>query len=151
MFHQSLFGHFVSAARRYVTHWALAGAILAFTGLPPDHWVAMVFEYMKIADAARQIRYADYRLLAIFLGAAIIVGNVLVRRRKSDPVHGGRKENTLVEAAADREWSFNFRLLITDPGDELTLTMFIGPNVRQVEVVTRRQSQAMQRSGPAVT
>lgn len=54
-------------AREYVTHWSLAGAILAVTGAAPEHWFA---ELMQEAHFPRELlppwlEHVDYRLVPV--------------------------------------------------------------------------------------
>jgi TolB-like protein len=76
--------HFWTTAREFVTHWAVAGAVLALTGFAPDHWFASLLEHIDIPDALRRLPPMDYRLVAVGLGVAIIVGDVLFRNHKRE-------------------------------------------------------------------
>ena len=49
---QKPFHHLRTTFREYVTHWAVAGAIVTTTGFAPDHWVAHVFH--EILDGVKQ-------------------------------------------------------------------------------------------------
>src|SRR5256714_6934659 len=77
------FRHLWITGREYVTHWAVAGAILALTGFAPDHWFASIFHHFDFPDALRHLPPIDYRLVAVGLGVAIIAGDVLIRHRRN--------------------------------------------------------------------
>ncbi len=72
--------HFWITTREYMTHWAVAGCVVALTGFAPDHWFGHLLHYMP--DALRNFPAIDYRLVAVFLGVAIVSGDILLRSRK---------------------------------------------------------------------
>lgn len=74
--------HLWKTAREYLTHWFVAGAIVALTGFAPDHWFATLFEHIHLPDEFRQLPIPDYRVLAVCLGVAIIVGDALLRNHR---------------------------------------------------------------------
>jgi TolB-like protein/Flp pilus assembly protein TadD len=73
--------HLFTAVREYLTHWALAGAILALTGFAPEHWFADFFQHFAIADRLRNtwLAGADIRIGFVAVGVAIVAWDVLRR------------------------------------------------------------------------
>lgn len=74
-------------AREYLTHWAIAGVIVALTGFAPDHWAAHLFHIFNLENLHDSLPSADYRLLAVGLGVAVITGDMLLRSRKKSAGH----------------------------------------------------------------
>ena len=74
--------HLRTTFREYVTHWAVAGAIVTTTGFAPDHWVAHLLH--EIPSGWRQAFPAgiDYRLIVVCLGVLMIVADVVLRNRR---------------------------------------------------------------------
>ena len=74
--------HLRTTFREYVTHWAVAGAIVTTTGFAPDHWVAHLLH--EIPSGLRQAFPAgiDYRLIVVCLGVLMIVADVVLRNRR---------------------------------------------------------------------
>ena len=74
--------HLRTTFREYVTHWAVAGAIVTTTGFAPDHWVAHVLH--EIPSGLRQAFPSgiDYRLIVVCLGVLMIVADVVLRNRR---------------------------------------------------------------------
>ena len=68
--------------REYVTHWSVAGAILAATGTAPEHWLAEFMHVVHLPHDALPswLDHVDYRLVAVIAGLSIIVGDNLWRR-----------------------------------------------------------------------
>ena len=79
---QKSFHHLRTTFREYVTHWAVAGAIVTTTGFAPDHWVAHILH--EIPSGWRQVFPAgiDYRLIVVCLGVLMIVADVVLRNRR---------------------------------------------------------------------
>lgn len=65
-------------AREYLTHWAIAGVIVALIGFAPDHWAAHLFHIFNLENLLDSLPSADYRLLAVGLGVAVITGDMLL-------------------------------------------------------------------------
>ena len=74
--------HLRTTFREYVTHWAVAGAIVTTTGFAPDHWVAHLLH--GIPSGLRQAFPSgiDYRLIVVCLGVLMIVADVVLRNRR---------------------------------------------------------------------
>jgi len=75
--------HFLTVGREYLTHWVIAGAIIALTGFAPDHWVA---ELLSHATFLEHLRYSgfpgfDLRIGLVAVGVVIIVWDMLRRGR----------------------------------------------------------------------
>jgi len=68
--------------REYVTHWTIAGSIVAFTGLSPDHWIGHVLQV--VPEGVRHVfpQGIDYRLVVVGLGVLMIVADILYRSRQ---------------------------------------------------------------------
>jgi TolB-like protein/Tfp pilus assembly protein PilF len=66
-------------AREYLTHWAIAGAILTLTGFTPDHWVERVLHLMRLPDDFSLFSGADFRHIAVGVGVVLLTGSLLVR------------------------------------------------------------------------
>src|SRR5262245_20799000 len=73
-------GIWVSAAKN-LTHWAIVGTIIAATGFGPEHWFATVLHYIKPPLGNRWPAWLDIRAVIVCVGVAIVVGDVLLRRR----------------------------------------------------------------------
>jgi adenylate cyclase len=69
-------------AREYLTHWAAAGVIVALTGFTPDHWIAHLFHYLNLDTVFDKLPVIDFRLLAVSLGVAVVVGDILIRNHR---------------------------------------------------------------------
>lgn len=74
--------HLRTTFREYVTHWAVAGAIVTTTGFAPDHWVAHLLH--AVPSRLRQAFPSgiDYRLVVVCLGVLMIVADVVLRNRR---------------------------------------------------------------------
>jgi hypothetical protein len=77
-----------------LTHWSVAGAILALTGAAPEHWFADLAHALPLPHAALLpwLEYVDPRLVAMIVGLSVIVGDNLWR-------HHGRPAPATVEPA----------------------------------------------------
>ncbi len=74
----------------YVTHWMVAGAILAATGAAPDHWLANVFNRLHLPADALHLWVAniDLRIVLASMGLVLIGGDIgwrLLRGRARAP------------------------------------------------------------------
>jgi TolB-like protein len=74
--------------REYVTHWTIAGAILAVTGAAPEHWLAELWHEIPIPRESLPLWFAqiDYRLVAVIAGLSIVVGDTLWRHHRPQTV-----------------------------------------------------------------
>ena len=70
------------ATREHLTHWSVAGAILAVTGAAPEHWFAEALDEVHLPRESLPlwIENVDYRLVAVIAGLSIIVADTLWRR-----------------------------------------------------------------------
>jgi len=73
--------------REFLTHWSIAGAILAATGAAPEHWFADVLQQVPLPYEAMPpwLRHVDYRLVALIVGLLIIVADTLWRHHGHHP------------------------------------------------------------------
>jgi adenylate cyclase len=77
-------GQLVTAVREYLTHWAVAGIIIALTGFAPEHWFADSLSHIAIPEYLRDswlLRTFDFRLGLVAIGVALISWDVLRRSR----------------------------------------------------------------------
>lgn len=67
-----------------LTHWSVAGAIVAATGAAPDHWLAEILHaaHAPHLDTPLWLAAIDYRLAAVVAGLTIIVGDNLWRNHR---------------------------------------------------------------------
>jgi TolB-like protein len=72
--------------REHISQAAVGGAIVALTGFAPEHWFAEVLKAIHLPDWMVNAwpTSIDARFAVVSLGIAIIVGDVLWRRRASD-------------------------------------------------------------------
>jgi TolB-like protein len=82
-------------ARECLTHWSIAGAILAITGAAPEHWFAELARELPLPHGSLPswLAHVDYRLAAVIAGLSIIVGDNLWR-------HHGSRVPVTTDAAA---------------------------------------------------
>jgi TolB-like protein/Tfp pilus assembly protein PilF len=75
-----------SIVREHFSQAAIGGAIVALTGFAPEHWFAEILKAIHIPERLLNAwpSSIDARLAVVSLGIAIIVGDVLWRRRASD-------------------------------------------------------------------
>jgi len=68
---------------RNLTHWVIVGTIIAMTGFGPEHWFAAVFNYIQLPEPVGHgwPPWLDVRAIIVSVGVAIVVADVLVRRR----------------------------------------------------------------------
>ena len=71
-------------ASEHLTHWIVAGAILAATGAAPEHWLADLFHEVHLPTDALHLWAAgiDLRMVLAGLGLALIVGDIAWRRTR---------------------------------------------------------------------
>jgi adenylate cyclase len=72
----------VSVAKN-LTHWGIVGAIIALTGFGPEHWFAAIFQFVHVPEPSGHVwpAWLDIRVVIVCVGVAIIVADMLVRRR----------------------------------------------------------------------
>jgi TolB-like protein/predicted Zn-dependent protease len=72
--------------REHFSQAAIGGAIVALTGFAPEHWFAEVIKAVHVPEWMLNAwpSSIDARLAVVSIGIAIIVGDVLWRRRASD-------------------------------------------------------------------
>jgi len=93
---------FWHTAREYLTHWSVAGAILAVTGAAPEHWFADLARELPLPHEALPpwLGHVDYRLVAVIVGLSIIVGDNLWRQHRRVPGIAGPAAPAAVVSAA---------------------------------------------------
>jgi adenylate cyclase len=76
--------HIWHTAREYLTHWMVAGAILAATGVAPEHWLANLLHDAHLPTDALHLWAAgiDLRMVLAGLGLALIAGDIAWRRTR---------------------------------------------------------------------
>ncbi len=76
--------HIWHTGREYLTHWMVAGAILAATGAAPEHWLADLFHAVHLPIEALHLWTAgiDLRMVLAGLGLALIVADTAWRRTR---------------------------------------------------------------------
>jgi adenylate cyclase len=89
--------HVLTIGREYLTHWLIAGTIIALTGFAPEHWIADLFSHLAIPESLRNgwlLHAFDFRLGLVAVGVAIISWDVLRRSRlqKAEPLLDGEIE-----------------------------------------------------------
>jgi adenylate cyclase len=72
-----------TAVAKNLTHWAILGTVIALTGFGPEHWFAAAFRYIPVPESAglTWLSWLDIRVAIVCVGVAIVVADVLVRRR----------------------------------------------------------------------
>jgi hypothetical protein len=88
--------HILSIGREYLTHWAIAGLIIALTGLAPEHWIADLLSHFSIPESLQHgwmLRASDIRTGLVAVGVAVVAWDVLRRSRfqKQIALHGDRQ------------------------------------------------------------
>jgi pimeloyl-ACP methyl ester carboxylesterase len=87
-------------AARNLTTWAVVGTIVALTGFGPEHWFAAMFRYLPPVERLWPA-WLDIRVVIVCIGVAIVVADVLFRRRamrqatEIGPLAGGEGKFTL--------------------------------------------------------
>jgi adenylate cyclase len=69
-------------AREYVTHWFIAGAVVALTGVAPDHWVAHILHAVQLDGLLGALPAADYRLIAVAIGVSVCTLAVIFQNQR---------------------------------------------------------------------
>ena len=94
------FGRFIKqtwvAVARNLTHWAIVGTIIAATGFGPEHWFAALFRLLRVPEPVAHDWHSwlDVRAVIVCVGVAIVVADVLYRRRAQ------RRENKVSDISA---------------------------------------------------
>jgi adenylate cyclase len=81
--HESRLKHLLIVAREYLTHWFIAGTIIALTGFAPDHWVAELVSHSGFLEYLRRSGFPgfDLRIGLVAVGVGVIVWDLLRRSR----------------------------------------------------------------------
>lgn len=76
--------HIWQTGREYLTHWMVAGIIVATTGIAPDHWMAYLVQVLHIPADALHMWAAGIDLRWVLLGAGLtlVVGDIAWRRTR---------------------------------------------------------------------
>jgi adenylate cyclase len=79
--------HVWRTGREYLTHWMVAGLIVAATGVAPEHLVADLVQDLHIPTEALHLYAANIDLRWMFLGGglALVVGDIAWRRIRQSP------------------------------------------------------------------
>ena len=79
--------HLLRTLREYVTHWVIGGACIVLTGFVPEEWAARLAHWLGLPEQFEVAWPAgiDPRMAVVTLGVAIIVGDILLRRRRLAP------------------------------------------------------------------
>jgi adenylate cyclase len=94
---ESRLRHILAVGREYLTHWVIAGTIIALTGFAPEHWVADLFGHLAIPESLRGgwlLHAFDVRIGLVAIGVAVISWDVL-RRSKN------QKQGALLDSKAE--------------------------------------------------
>src|SRR5712692_7006004 len=99
--------HILSLGREYLTHWAIAGAIIALTGFAPEHWVADLFSNLAIPESLRHgwlLGTFDVRIGLVAVGVAIVGWDVLHRNKhqKQIETHDNHASDAATPALAGK-------------------------------------------------
>ena len=70
--------------REYLTHWMVAGLVVAATGVAPDHWMAHLVKELHIPADALHLWAAkiDLRWVLLGTGLTLVVGDIAWRRTR---------------------------------------------------------------------
>ena len=76
--------HLWHTGREYLTHWMVAGLVVAATGVAPDHWMAHLVQDLHIPAGALHLWAAkiDLRWVLLGTGLALVVGDIAWRRTR---------------------------------------------------------------------
>ncbi len=88
--------HVLTIGREYLTHWAIAGTIIALTGFAPEHWIADLLSHLSIPESLRDgwlLRAFDFRIGLVAVGVAVVAWDVL--RRSKLQKHVATQDNRL--------------------------------------------------------
>jgi adenylate cyclase len=83
----TLIGRVWHTAREYLTHWAIAGSVVALTGIAPDHWAAHVIHAVNLEGVVGAFPDIDYRLIAVVIGVGLVTGDIMLRNRRKAAAH----------------------------------------------------------------
>ena len=74
--------HIWHTGREFLTHWMVAGLIVAATGVAPDHWMANIVHQLHLPHEAMHLWGADIdpRWILLALGLTLVVGDIVWRR-----------------------------------------------------------------------
>jgi TolB-like protein/Flp pilus assembly protein TadD len=72
--------HISTFLAKNLTTWATVGAVIALTGFGPEHWFAATFRYMPSLESSWPL-WLDVRVVIVCIGVAIVVADLLLRRR----------------------------------------------------------------------
>jgi len=67
--------------QEYVTHWFVAGVIVALSGFTPDHWIAHALQSLRLERIVAALPDADYRLLVVVLGVTASTCALIIQSR----------------------------------------------------------------------
>src|SRR6185437_8643772 len=83
---ESRLRHALLLGREYLTHWAIAGIIIALTGFAPEHWIADLLNHFSIPEGLRHgwLRASDVRTGLVAIGVAVVAWDVLRRSRRQN-------------------------------------------------------------------
>ncbi len=76
--------HVFHTGREFLTHWMVAGLVVAATGVAPDHWVANLVAHLHIPAQAQHLWGADIdvRWVLLAAGLTLVVGDIAWRRTR---------------------------------------------------------------------
>ena len=80
--------HIWHTGREYLTHWMVAGIIVAATGVAPDHWMAHLVHDLHVPAEALHLWATgiDLRWMLLGVGLTLVVGDIAWRRLRPMPV-----------------------------------------------------------------
>jgi len=87
-------GRVLGKVREYVTHWVIAGVVIALTGFAPEHWFAQTLHTLPEGLRHWWPAGVDVRAVIVFAGMAMIAGGVLLNNRSA------RRDAAAAEPAA---------------------------------------------------
>jgi adenylate cyclase len=99
--------HILSIGREYLTHWAIAGLIIALTGLAPEHWIADLLSHFSIPESLQHgwlLRASDIRTGLVAIGVAVVAWDVLRRSRlqKQIAIHDNQASDAATPTLGDK-------------------------------------------------
>lgn len=78
-----LIGRVWEKTREHASNAVVGGGILVLTGFTPEHWVATLLDRLRLSDVRSYWpAFIDGRLFVLTLGVAVIVGDLLWRKRR---------------------------------------------------------------------
>jgi adenylate cyclase len=92
--------HVWHTGREYLTHWMVAGIVVAATGVAPEHWMANLVYALNIPTGALHLWAAeiDFRWVLLVAGLTLVVGDIAWRR--SHPATAPAQASPAIEAPA---------------------------------------------------